>query len=121
MPSFWKRGSNTAAGPAIRTSQASAMVSPAQPVLGGGAERAEIGAGAECLARTGDDHGMHVRIVLRVLDREAQSGGNFLGDRVAPVGVVNGDKGDTTVDLKQHTIHPNPPLSGLFNVTDRSC
>ena len=54
---------------------------------------------------------MDVRIVLRILDREAQSGGNFVGDGVAPVGVVDGDQGDTFVDLKQDAIHLNPPLS----------
>ena len=131
MPSFWNRGSKSAAGPAIRTSAASARFKPGadgravdrgdrrqcavgdreeavvdatQAVLGGGAKRGQVGACAERLARAGHDDRVHIGIGFRGVDGRAQGGRDFRGDGVAALGVVDRDEGDVIVDLGQYWI-----------------
>ena len=79
-----------------------AVVDAAQALLGRGTERGEIGAGAERLARTGHDHCVHLGVGFRGVDRRAQGSRDLRGDRVAALGVVDGDEGDVVVDLDQY-------------------
>ena len=126
MPSFWKRGSNSAAGPAMpnvggqrqvqsrrrrtvhgrdRGQRAvgdgeEAVVDHPQAVLGRVTKGGEIGTRAERLARPGHDHRVHVGVVLRRLDRRAQRRGDVRRDRVAAIGVVERDQRDAVLDLR---------------------
>ena len=148
MPSFWNRGSNSAAGPGDahvggqrqvqpgadgravdrgdRRQRAvgdgeEAVVDHAQAVLGGLAERGEVGAGAERLACAGHDQRVHVGVGLGGVDGRAQGRGDLGGDGVAAVGVVDGDEGDAVVDVDQYRIGHGPayvPRSTTMMPTD---
>ena len=76
-----------------------AVVDRPQAVLGCLAERGQVGARAECLARAGDDEGVHVGVRLGRIDRRAQPGRDLSGDGVAALGVVDGDECDVVFDL----------------------
>ena len=76
-----------------------AVIDRPQTVLGRLAERGQVGAGAECLARPGDDEGVHVGVRLGRIDRRAQPGRDLGGDGVAALGVVDGDECDVVFDL----------------------
>ena len=67
-------------------------------------QRRQVGAGAEGLARPGDDDGMHPRIALGPGHRLLQLLGHGVGDGVAPVGVVDRDDGDTLADAVENQI-----------------
>ena len=79
-----------------------AVVDPRQPRLRRPAARsaqcAEVGAGAERLARSRDQHGVHVRVSFGLLYGRAQQRRRVSRERVTPVRVVDGDERDVLVD-----------------------
>lgn len=81
-----------------------AVVDAQQALLGGRPERAEVGAGAEGLAGAGDDQRVHAGVGLGLLDRGAQLRRHRVGDRVAPVGIVDGDQRDAVGDGVKHQL-----------------
>ncbi len=85
------------------------VVEPQQALFGGTAQRAEIGSGAERFTRTGDDDGVHVGVGLGPFHGGAQLRRHLTGDRVAPIGIVDGDQRDMIVDTEQDQGHRAPP------------
>jgi hypothetical protein len=81
-----------------------AVVDRSQPVLGRLAERSQVGACAEGLARTGDDEGVHVGVRLCRVDGRPQPGRDLGGDGVAALRVVDGDQRDVVFDLDKDVI-----------------
>ena len=67
-------------------------------------QRREVGAGAEGLARAGDDYGMDAGVGFGALYRVAQQFRGDLGDRVAPIRVVDRDHRDSVGHLVQDRI-----------------
>ena len=80
------------------------VVDPAQPVLGGRTQCGEVRAGTERLARAGDDERVHVVVGLRGIDRGPQRRRDLGRDRVAAIGIVDGDEGDAVLDMDQYRI-----------------
>jgi len=81
-----------------------AVVDAAQAVLGGGAERGQVGACAERLACASHDECVHIGVGFGGVDGRAQSRRDFRGYGVAAFWVVDRDEGDVIVDLDQYWI-----------------
>ena len=74
-----------------------------QTILGRLAPCGAVGARADRLACARDDERVHVGVGLGGVDGRAQGRGDFLGDRVAAVGVCDGDRRDVVVDTARIT------------------
>ncbi len=81
-----------------------AVVDRAEPVLGRLAERRQVRARAERLARPGDDERVHVGVRLGLVDGCAQGRRDLGGDGVATLGIVDGDERDVVLDLDEDSI-----------------
>jgi hypothetical protein len=81
-----------------------AIIDAAQAVLGGGAQRGEVGAGAERLSGAGHDERVHIGVGFSGVNRRPQCGRDLRGDGVAALGIVDRDDGDVVVDLDQYWI-----------------
>ena len=68
----------------------------------------EVGTGAERPARTRDHHGAHVVALLELVHRRDQLGVQRRRDRVAAVGVVEGDRRDAVVDVELDHLGSSP-------------
>jgi hypothetical protein len=96
-----------------------AVVDSPQPVLRSLAERSQVGACAERLARAGDDDGVHAGVRLGRVDRRAQRCGDLSGDGVAAVGIVEGDERDVVFDLDEDAIGHRFRLVSAYRVAVR--
>ena len=76
------------------------VVQPLQALFGRTAQRRQVGTGAERLTRTGDDHGVHIRVGFGPLHGGAQLRRHLAGDSVASFGVVDRNQRDMISDAE---------------------
>jgi hypothetical protein len=81
-----------------------AVVDHPEAVRGCGAQCGEVGARAERLPGSGDDHRVHVDVRLGGVDGRAKSSRDLGRHRIAAIGIVDGDEGDAVFYLHQYEI-----------------
>jgi hypothetical protein len=79
-------------------------INPFQTLSGCRAQRREVRTRAERLTGAGDDNRVHTWICLRAAHGFPELLRHRVGDRVAPVRVIDGDHGDSIDYLVQHQI-----------------